>query len=209
MVTGMASAALLTLVEEGLNRVLSQDPVTLKRLDSLSGRTIGIHCTAPEFRLCLLPHGQGIDLLQHSATLPDVTLHGSAVDLIRLPTAGNAVLFGQGIQIEGNSALAHSLQTILADSRIDWEAWLGDLIGDTAAHPLAQLLRGTGRQLEYTGSSLLHSLEEYLHEEARLLPTRIEIEQAGEEIDTLRTATDRLEARLGLLEKQRTQQGRE
>lgn len=209
MVTGMAGAALLTLAEEALNRVLSRDPVTLQRLDNLSGRTIGIHCTSPEFRLCLLPHGQGIDLLQHSATPPDVTLHGSAADLIRLPTAGNAVLFGQGVRLEGDSALAHRLQTILAESRIDWEAWLGDLIGDTAAHPLAQLLRHTGRQLEYTGSSLLQSLEEYLHEEARLLPTRVEIEQAQDEIDALRTATDRLEARLALLERQKKQQGRE
>lgn len=203
MVTGMIGATLLTLAEESLNRILAQDPVTLQRLATLSGREIAVHCTAPEFQVYLLPHAQGIDLLGQSATAADVTLHGSALNLMRLPSAGNAVLFGQGVRIEGDSGLAHTLQQILADSQIDWEAWLGNLIGDTAAHPLAQLMRNTGQQLQRTGSSLMHSLEEYLHEEARLLPTRVEIEIAQDEGDALRAATDRLDARISRLERLR------
>jgi ubiquinone biosynthesis protein UbiJ len=107
--------------------------------------------------------------------------------------------------VDGNSALAHTLQQILADSRIDWEAWLGNLIGDTAAHPVAHLLRSAGTQVQQTGSSLLHSIEEYLHEEARLLPTRVEIEIAQDEIESLRAATDRLEARISRLERHASQ----
>lgn len=201
MVTGMISAGLLTLAEESLNRILAQDPLTLQRLDALSGREIAIHCIAPEFTLYLLPHAKGIDLLGQSATEPDVRLTGTALNLMRLPIAGNAVLFGQGVSMEGNSALAHTLQQILADSRIDWEAWLGNLIGDTAAHPLAQLLRSTGTRVQHTGSSLLHSIEEYLHEEARLLPTRVEIEIAQDEVESLRAAIDRLDARISRLER--------
>lgn len=204
MVTGMIGATLLTLAEESLNRLLAQDPVTLQRLASLSGREVCIHCTAPNHQLYLLPHARGIDLLSQSATPADVTLRGNALNLIRLPSAGNAVLFGQGVSIEGDSGLAHTLQQILADSHIDWEAWLGNLIGDTSAHPLAQLLRSTGQQLQHTGTSLILSLNEYLHEEARLLPTRIEIEIAQEEIDFLRAATDRLDARISRQERQRS-----
>ena len=204
MVTGMIGATLLTLAETSLNRVLAQNPRTLQQLEALAGCEVAIHCTAPEFNLYLLPHGKGIDLLGQSATEPDVRLTGSALNLMRLPSAGNAVLFGQGVDIEGNSALAHRLQQILAESRIDWEAWLGNLIGDTAAHPLAQLLRGTGAQLQHTGSSLMHSLDEYLHEEARLLPTRVEVEIARDAIESLRAATDRLDARISRLERQRS-----
>jgi len=203
MVTGMIGAALLTLAQESLNRILTQDPLTRQRLETLSDRVIAIHCTAPEFRLYLLPHARGIDLLGQSATPPDVTLHGAALELIRLPAAGNAVLFGRGVSIEGESALAHKLRQILADSRIDWEAWLAELIGDTPAHPLAQLLRYGGQRLQQSGSSLLHSLDEYLREEARLLPTRVEFEIRQEAIDALRAATDRLEARIGRLERAR------
>ena len=88
MVTGMIGATLLTLAEESLNRILAQDPVTLQRLATLSGREIAVHCTAPEFQVYLLPHAQGIDLLGQNATAADVTLHGSALNLMRLPSAG-------------------------------------------------------------------------------------------------------------------------
>jgi ubiquinone biosynthesis protein UbiJ len=64
-------------------------------------------------------------------------------------------------------------------------------------------MRNTGQQLQRTGSSLMHSLEEYLHEEARLLPTRVEIEIAQDEGDALRAATDRLDARISRLERLR------
>ncbi len=200
MATGMINATLLTLAQESLNRLLARDPVTLKQLGTLAGREIRIECIRPECHLYLLPHAQGIDLLAESATEPDACIRGSAFNLLRLPQAGNQVMFGRGVTLEGDSGLVHRLQQILADSQIDWEAWLADLIGDTAAHPLANLLRSATRQLRYSGSSLMLSVEEYLHEEARMLPTRIEIEIWQDEVDELRDACDRLDARIAQLE---------
>lgn len=204
MATGMINATLLTLAEESLNRVLSRDPVTLQRLGELAGHEIRIDCSGPEWHLFLLPHNRGIDLLTTSAGEPDACIRGSALNLARLPYAGNEVLFGHGVEIEGDSGLVHRLQRILADSHVDWEAWLADLIGDTAAHPLANLLRSAARQLRYGSSSLVHNIEEYLHEEARLLPTRVEIDIWQEGVEELRDATDRLEARITRLEHRQT-----
>lgn len=200
MTTGMINATLLTLAEESLNTLLARDPVTLARLGELAGREIRVESTQPGWHLYLLPHNQGIDLLAESAGEPDACVHGSALNLMRLPQAGNQVLFGHGVTIEGDSGLVHRLQQILADSQIDWEAWLADLIGDTLAHPLANLLRSAGQQLRYSSNSLIHSLEEYLHEEARLLPTQVEIDIWQEGVEELREATDRLEARIARLE---------
>lgn len=205
MATRMINATLLTLAEESLNRILARDPVTLSRLGELAGREIRVECSSPDWHLYLLPHNQGIDLLAESAGEADACLRGSALNLMRLPMAGNQVLFGHGVTIEGDSGLVHRLQQILADSQIDWEAWLADLIGDTAAHPLANLLRSASHQLRYGSSSLIHSLEEYLHEEARLLPTQVEIDIWQEEVEELREATDRLEARITRLEHRQRQ----
>lgn len=193
---GMVNAALLGLAEQSLTRVLQQDPVTLERLGELAGKVIAIQSTLPSFTLFLLPHREGIDLLAHYDAEVDVTLSGSALLLARLPVAGNEVLFGRGVELRGNSAIAHRLQAILADTRIDWEAWLGNLLGDAAGHELARGLRalvGYGRD---SSRSLLQSTQEYLQEEARLLPTRVEIDIFMDEVDQLRERADRLEARI-------------
>jgi ubiquinone biosynthesis protein UbiJ len=192
----MVSASLLGIAEQSLNRILRQDPVTLDRLGELAGTVIAVDCSAPAFTLFLLPHSEGIDLLGHYDGDADVTLSGSALLLARLPMAGNEVLFGRGVTLRGNASVAHRLQAILADTRIDWEAWLGNLLGDAAGHEAARVLRtlfGYGRD---SARSLLHSTQEYLQEEARLLPTRVEIEMFMDDVDELRERAERLEARI-------------
>jgi len=195
----MLSAGLLSLAEQSLNRVLNQDPVTLDRLGELGGKVVAIEASAPAFKLYLLPHSEGIDLLGHYGGEPDVRLSGTALSLARLPIAGNEVLFGKGVGLQGDATLAHRLQAILADTRIDWEAWLGDLLGDAAGHEVARVLRALGGYSRDTARSLLLDTREYLQEEAQLLPTRVEIDIFLDEVDELREAADRLEARINRL----------
>ncbi|GGB98277.1 sterol-binding protein [Marinobacterium zhoushanense] len=195
----MFSASLVAVAEQSLNRILAQDPVTLDRLGELGGKVVAIEASLPAFTLYLLPHSEGIDLLGQFAGEPDVTLSGDALSLGRLPIAGNEVLFGRGVELRGDAALAHRLQNILADTRIDWEAWLGNLLGDTAGHEAARLLRALGGYGRDSARSLVLNTQEYLQEEARLLPTRVEIDIYLDEVDELRDAVDRLEARINRL----------
>ncbi|KEA65098.1 hypothetical protein ADIMK_0800 [Marinobacterium lacunae] len=196
----MLSAGLLSFAEQSLNTLLAQDPVTLDRLGALGGRVIAVEASSPAMALYLLPHSEGIDLLAHYEGEADVTLSGQALSLMRLPIAGNEVLFGKGVALRGDAALAHTLQGILADTRIDWEAWLGNLLGDAAGHEAARFLRSLGSYSRDTAQSLILNSKEYLQEEAQLLPTRIEIELFLDEVDELREAVDRLEARINRLQ---------
>ncbi len=200
MPLSLLGATLLGAVEQSLNRLLAEDPVTLQRLSELEGRVIAVHVQAPDFSLYLLPHAQGIDLMQHYDGEPDTCLEGSALLLSRLPLAGNEVLFGKGVRISGDSALAHRLQAILADTRIEWEAWLGNLLGDAAGHEAARLIRSVAGYGRDTLTSLLHSSSEYLQEEARLLPTQVEVDYFLDQVDELRDAVERLDARIARLD---------
>ncbi|MBS97855.1 MAG: hypothetical protein CMI01_04180 [Oceanospirillaceae bacterium] len=200
MALQMLVTGALSTLEPALNRVLARDPVTLDRLGEMAGRIVAVEVTAPSLQLYLIPHAEGIDLLAHYAGDADVTLKGSAVDLARLPQAGNEVLFGQGVTISGDSALAHRLQKVLADTRIDWEAWISDWLGDTAGHEAAKLIRSLGTYGRDSSRSMLMNLQEYVQEEARLLPTPVEVEIFMDEVDTLRERTDRLLARIDRLE---------
>ena len=93
------------------------------------------------------------------------------------------------------------MRKIISALDIDWEAPLVDVLGDVAGHQLAQLLRGAygwGRQ---ASSSLGRQLEEFIHEEARLSPPRLELEDFYRDVQQLGLQVDRLESRARRLRK--------
>jgi ubiquinone biosynthesis protein UbiJ len=193
------NAALITLAEQGLNSLLSRDPVTLRALSQLSARVVALEISSPvAMTLFLIPNSEGLQLQQHYGAQADAVIAGSASALLRLVSSNDkaAALFGKGVTISGDSALANRLQSILADTDIDWEGLLADQVGDIPAHQAARLVRQQGSYWRQTGSSLSHNLGEYLQEEARLLPPRAELEGFMADVDQLRQRSDRLEARL-------------
>ncbi|KGK41613.1 hypothetical protein LH51_13385 [Nitrincola sp. A-D6] len=139
MAVQMLSAALLGSAETSLNKLLQQDPVTLQRLAALTGKVICLQISQPTLSLTLHPGPNGLDLLLHSESPADLTLSGAAQDFIQMASSENSTdkLFGKGIKISGDTGLATTFSSILKDFSIDWEAWLGDRVGDTLAHPLA------------------------------------------------------------------------
>lgn len=199
MPLNMFNAALITLAEQGLNSLLSRDPVTLRALGQLGGRVVALEISSPvAMTLFLIPNNEGLQLQQHYGAAADAVIAGSASALLRLVSSDDkaVALFGKGVTISGDSGLANRLQSILADTDIDWEGLLADQIGDIPAHQAARLARQQGNYWRQTGSSLSHNLGEYLQEEARLLPPRAELEGFMADVDKLRQRTDRLDARL-------------
>ncbi len=199
MPLNMLNATLVTLVEQGLNRLLARDPVTLRALGRLSGRVIALQISSPvAMTLFLIPNNEGLQLQQHYGAEPDATIAGSVSALLRLVNSEDkaAALFGKGVSISGDSALANRLQTILADTDIDWEGLLADQIGDLPAYQAARFMRQQGSYWRQTGNNLSLNLGEYLQEEARMLPPRAELEGFMADVDNLRQRSDRLEARL-------------
>ncbi|GGO78272.1 hypothetical protein GCM10011348_09800 [Marinobacterium nitratireducens] len=194
----MLSATLLTLLEPSVNALLQRDPVTLRELGKLAGRVLAVEITSPTLTLYVVPNPEGLQLQQHYGAEPDARLSGSASALLRLISGDDKAeaLFGKGVAISGDSALAMRLQEILADADIDWEGLLAELIGDLPAHQAARFVRWQRDYWTQAGDSLSHNLGEFLQEEARLLPPRPELEGFMADVDDLRQRSDRLEARL-------------
>ena len=74
-------------------------------------------------------------------------------------------------------------------------------LGDVAGHQLAQLLRGAygwGRQ---ASTGLGRQLEEFIHEEARLSPPRLELEDFYRDVQQLGLRVERLQSRTQRLRK--------
>ena len=68
--------------------------------------------------------------------------------------------------------------------------------GDVVAHQVGRRGRQFAAYLEDGAETAQANISEYLTEEARLLPTRIEAEDFFQDVDTLGDATERLAARL-------------
>ena len=115
--------------------------------------------------------------------------------------ASSDQLFSGTVEISGNTELAHQFGKIIGGMEVDWEEQLSHYTGDIAAHEVGKLFRSTGHWGRRTLETLGLDVQEYLHEELRLLPVRPEIEAFMTDVDTLRDDVERLQARIDRLKK--------
>ena len=202
--------AVFAAVERVVNQALELAPADRKRLDKLADCVFALHCTAPPLDVYLQPGNGRVRLMGYYDGPVTASVQGVASDFAELATAADptAALINGKLELKGNSAPLIELQTIISSLDIDWEAPLVDVLGDVAGHQLARLLRGAygwGRQ---ASSSLGRQLEEFIHEEARLSPPRLELEDFFRDVQQLGLRVDRLESRARRLRK-RIQQMRQ
>ncbi|WP_313027045.1 ubiquinone biosynthesis accessory factor UbiJ [Pseudomonas lopnurensis] len=194
----MLRAALLAGAERGINRVLRLDPTALPRLARLSGRIIEIDCTAPAWRLFLLADDEGLRLASSWGAEADCRLRAPATSLLRLALSRDktAVLHGPDVDIDGDSGLLTSLAEILQDLELDWEYEISRWLGPVGAQLLGSSLRNPLHWLRESTDSLRQDLADYLGEEARALVGQAEAQARFDELDDMKLALDRLEARI-------------
>ncbi len=196
-------------LERSINALLQLDSVACKKLALHHGKAIGIHLRGPEITLYFIPNQQGhLQLFSQIEGNPDALLSGSPLDLLRSgdKEQGSAQLFAGRVSITGNTALAHDFGATLGGLEIDWEEQLSKFTGDILAHQIGNAVRKAGHWIRNTSSRMEADLGEYLTSEARLLPHPLEVEDFITRVDELREHTDRLEARIRLLQRQLQQE---
>ena len=194
----MLSAALLSAIELGLNRVLTLDSTALPRLARLHGRVIAVDCQAPALSLFVLADGEGLRLASHWAGDVDCRLRAPAASLLRLATTQNktAVLHSPHVTLDGDSAALLELAGILQDLELDWEYELSRWLGPVASSLLGGHLRSRVGWAGQALGSLRLNLADYLSEESRSLVGQREADAQFAELDRLKLSLDRLDARI-------------
>ena len=190
---------LLAAAETALNQALEMDPVTRDRVRALDGKVIAVTLESPALELFLLPDSSGVMLMGRHDGSPELRLGGTLSALSHLARREGGI--PQGVTIEGDAGLAAELQAIAAGLDLDWEEQLSHLTGDAVAHQTGRAVRGAAGYLHQVSDTLSANLEEFLKEEARLLPQRFEVEEWVAEVDRLRDDTARLEARVQRLDR--------
>lgn len=201
--------ALTLPLEAAFNTWLALDEKTYgqarQRLQALQGKLIHLRISNPGFDLYFLPTAEQVRISASYEALPDVSIQGSALAFMRLAQAedsGKAML-ENGIKLEGDLGLGTEFSNILREIEVDWEELLSQAVGDTIAHQAGQMARNTQDWLDQSAQAMRLNTQEYLQEEARLLPAAAELNYYYDQIDQLRMDTDRLEARLNRLGKEK------
>lgn len=198
----MLSVAALAGLEQALNAALALDPKTVERLGRLQGRVIAIELQGTGIRLLLQPEQNGLRLMGHYEGQVDTTLSGAPFALLRMSTGRTGEgLFKGGVEIDGDVELGQQIQRVFEKLDIDWEEHLSHLTGDIIAHQVGNAVRGLLNWGERAADHLGQDTADYLQEEAEILPLPWEVAEFLEQVDTLRSDADRLEARVKRLQR--------
>ncbi len=200
--SALHTAALGTL-ENVINQALALDPQSGAALAKLEGYVFSLHSTKPPFQAYLLPTSEGVDILGYWEGDITTQVRGEAADFAALATATDpaAALINGNLSLKGDSGPLIELQKVLTGLDLDWEAPLVNALGDVAGHQLAEGFRGLFSVSRQAHASFERQLEEYIHEEARLSPPRLELEDFYHDVATLAERTDRLSGRVERLRK--------
>ena len=192
-----AALTLAAVLETAINRWLRLDETSLDRLQPLQGRIIEWYIDGLGRSLYFVPGPQSMQVLSRYEGEVDTTISAGLGGLLQsLTRRPEDALFEHSLRISGDTELGQAFQDLLTSVDVDWEEQLSHITGDSIAHQAGKTLRALQLWLSDSSRTLRLDLSEYLQEEARILPTRIEIQHFLDQVDQLRTDTDRLEARI-------------
>ncbi|MEK6806103.1 MAG: SCP2 sterol-binding domain-containing protein [Pseudomonadota bacterium] len=188
--------------EIALNRYLRLEPAVLADCAQLEGKVLALHAEGLDWTLFLHPNPQGVQVTTDSAREVDVRVSATPLQLFSealRETRGESAVAGT-LKIEGDAELLQQFRTLLTRVGFDAEELAAKFVGDTAAHRVTELARDLFGWGQKTAGTLSLDTAEYLREETYDLVHREDVERWMNEVDALREATDRAEARIAQLE---------
>ncbi len=202
----MLISFMLTTAEKALNKFLQMDPQTPLRLTAIAGKVICIEFQPINYAVYFLIQQHDIRLLSNYNPTPDVHLAGAPFDFLRLSKAASSskALFESNIKVTGDLDVAKQFKKIFAELDIDWEEQLSKVTGDVIAHQVGNFMRSLGRWARHSAASLKQDVTEYVQDEARWLPLRMEVQAFLQQVDETRDAVERLSLRIQRLQQRTT-----
>lgn len=193
---------LLGPINAAMNRNVEQSARATTIAQQLDGRALALEFAGtPVTLLFRVTEGRIAIGLRADGDAADATLTGSPLSLLSMVGPDAEERFrGSSITIAGDAEVAQKFRDLLQQAQPDLEEELSRVVGDVAAHQVASFARGFLDWGRKAADSFSANVAEYLQEEGRDVPARVEVEEFLESVDQLREATDRLEARLARVE---------
>lgn len=179
-----------------LNRWLARESWAREKLTPFAGRTARLEL--PPLALAFVVMPEGTLAAADSETQADVTLTADTASLPMLLVDSKALM--RNVKLQGDAEFAQALGFVLQNLKPEPEEDLARFIGDVAAVRVVNGLRTAFAQALDAGKRVSVAAADYLVAEDRVLASRQEVEAFVQEVNELRDATERAEARLRELE---------
>ncbi|PSW03435.1 ubiquinone biosynthesis accessory factor UbiJ [Photobacterium lipolyticum] len=187
-------------VETSLNRLLKDDPESLRRLARLRGKVISV--TINEFgKQLIFIFSQQIDVL--AAYEGDVdcqlALNLSVLPELRQQANLTQLIKADKLAVEGDIQLAQQFSSLLSGLKPDLEEKLSHYTGDIVAHTVVSGAKSSVRFIQREVERCQRDLAEVITEEWKLAPQALEVAYFADQVDDLKSDCARLEARFNQL----------
>ena len=198
---------LLKLINNSIKKYFDSDPEVAAQLHELEGHQLLLELTDLKKEFLITPIDSSIIVTeyQNDEAVKEITttIHANVITFLRLALGADyqSMLNDATLKIDGDVELANRLRTIFTKVDIDWEEVASKYVGDSLAYQLCIVARRTKSYKQRSFENFRLDVSEYLQEESRIVPTRVEIERFLNDVDTLDADIDRLEARLRRLGK--------
>jgi ubiquinone biosynthesis protein UbiJ len=195
------SASLIEPVEKLLNRGIDQSSHAAALCSDLIGRSMVV-CVDTQLLKVPLTARVAIDdgRLEISGDIDgraDVELSGTLIELSRLMFTDSDIPLRDGhVRIHGDAEIAEKFRTLLLMARPDLEAELSELVGDELGPRIVSTFRKFRRFAIDSAEDISEHVADYLQEDAKQLPTRLEADTFFDAVDELSNDLARIEARL-------------
>lgn len=187
----------LAIVEQILNGHVQESTAALDMLSSLQGKSLAIDVEGPGIKIVLSADEHRLRLAFASDAPATATVRGKPLALLAAMRGDALSGFNQsGLAMTGDGEVAEDFSTLLRLARPDLEEQLAHVIGDVLAHQAGNVVRSVHAWNRQALAALGMNTTEFLQEESRQLPARVEVEGFFAEIERLRDDAERVAVRI-------------
>jgi len=132
----------------------------------------------------------------------DVTLTATLSAILKISRDGieNAELKPGELEISGDPIVGQRFANLIAELNINWQSLLAEHLGDSPAHTITQFAKLSREFVEQSKTQLHEQFSQLIGDELELSVKTDSVNDFLDNVDTLRSDTERLAARLKRLQ---------
>jgi ubiquinone biosynthesis accessory factor UbiJ len=193
-------SAVLWPAEKIINHIIKTDTYVLNQIKPFAGKSLEIETHTPSFAVVVLFESDRISLSGMNAeTLsltPDAKVSGEAQSLMNMVTKNKSqAMANSQIAITGDAQFIQDLFQVLQSLDIQWADYLTPFMGDVATNEADNLVKDVRSWSQDANKKLKRNVNDYIKEEARLVPQPSDIDKFSDDLDQLRLKIDRVTAK--------------